>query len=195
MYGYYLTAMERYDEATTIFKKAKELDPLSVPISTDMGFSFYYGGNYDLAIKELQASLQMNPKFVLTHIWLGRSYQAKRIYPEAIAEYKKALDIAVEWPVALAALGSVYGESGDNINAQKILDTLHSLSTKKFVTAYGVALVYAALDKKEDAFLWLNKAFEERSNWLVWLKTDPRWVPIVHDKRFNELVNRVGLPE
>ncbi len=97
MYGYYLTAMERYDEATTIFKKAKELDPLSVPISTDMGFSFYYGGNYDLAIKELQASLQMNPKFVLTHIWLGRSYQAKRIYPEAIAEYKKALDIAVEW--------------------------------------------------------------------------------------------------
>ncbi len=103
----------------------------------------------------------------------------------------------MQWngPVALAALGSVYGESGDNINAQKILDTLHSLSTKKFVTAYGVALVYAALDKKEDAFLWLNKAFEERSNWLVWLKTDPRWVPIVHDKRFNELVNRVGLPE
>lgn len=195
MYGYYLTAMERYGEATTILKKAKEIDPLSVPINTDIGFSSYYSGNYDTAIKELLSSLQMNPKFVLAHLWLGRSYQGKKMYPEAIAQYKKALEVAVDWPVALAAIGNVYGESGDEVNAQKILDDLNSLSSEKFVTEYGIALVYASMNKKEQAFLWLNKAFDERSNWLVWLKTDPRWARIETDKRFQEMVNRVGLPE
>ena len=194
-YGYYLTAMTRYDEARIILKKAKQLDPLSVPITTDIGFSVYYSGNYDLAVKELQSSLQMNPNFGLTHLWLGRSYQAKKIYPDAIAEYKKALNVAVNWPVALAAIGSVYGESGDKANAQKILDTLNSLLSKKFVTSYGVALVYAGLGETEQAFAWLNKAYEERSNWLVWLKSDPRWAPLKSDKRFKELVNKVGLPQ
>ena len=80
-YGYYLTAMKRYDEAKVIFEKAKELDPLSVPITTDMGFSVYYSGDYDLAIKKLQAALQMNPKFLLAHIWMGRTYQAKENVP------------------------------------------------------------------------------------------------------------------
>ena len=194
-YGYYLTAMKRYDEAIIILKKAAELDPLSVPIATDIGFSFYYSGNYDLAIKKLQASLQMNPKFTLAHIWMGRCYQQKKIYPEAIAAYKKALEVAVDWPVALAAIGNVYGVSGQQEAAQKTLDTMMSLSSKKYVTSYGIALVQAGLGKTDLAFAWLNKAFEERSHWLVWLKTDPRWTVIRSDKRFTELINKVGLPD
>lgn len=194
-YGYYLTAMRRYDEARVILKKAEDLDPLSVPISTDMGFSFYYSGSYDQAINELKASLERNPKFTLAHLWLGRSYQAKNMYQEAISEYKKTLvGPSADWPVALAAIGNVYGESGNNENARKILDTLTLLSSKEFVTAYGVALVYASLGEKEQAFAWLNLAFEERSNWLVWLKSDPRWAKITSDKRYTEMVNKVGLP-
>lgn len=193
-YGYYLTAMKRYDEATTIFNKAAELDPLSVPISTDMGFSSYYSGNYDLAFKKLQASLQMNPNYPLAHIWLGRSYQAKKMYPEAIAEYKKALKVTADWPVALAQIGNVYGVSGNKAEAKKILDTLTSLSSKKFVTSYGMALVYVGLGENDQAFQWLNNAYNERSHWLVWLKSDPRWIPIRSDKRFASLVNNIGLP-
>lgn len=194
-YGYYLTAMKRYDEAQVIFQKAAALDPLSVPVKTDMGFSFYYSGSYDMAAKELEASLQMNPKFILAHLWLGRTYQAEKVYPEAISEYKKVLDVAVNWPVALAAVGNVYGVSGDKTNARNILDTLISLSSQKYVTAYGVALIYAGLGKNEETFTWLNKAFDERSHWLVWLKSDPRWAAIRLDKRFTALVNKVGLPD
>ena len=194
-YGYYLTAMERFDEANIILQKAANLDPLSVPISTDMGFSLYYKGDYDSAIKKLRASLQMNPKFPLAHIWLGRSYQAKQMYSEAIAEYKAALEVTPDWPVGLAQIGNVYGVSGNKIEAQKILDTLSLLSSKKFVTSYGMALVYLGLGKNEQAFLWLNKAYDERSHWLVWLKGDPRWIPIRSDKKFSRLVNNVGLPE
>lgn len=193
-YGYYLTAMERFDEARVILGKAAVLDPLSVQISTDMGFSVYYSGDYDLAIKKLQAALQMNPKFPLAHIWLGRSYQAKKMYPEAITEYKKALEVLGNVSVPLAQIGNVYGVSGNKVEAQKILDSLTSLSSNRFVTSYGVALVYAGLGENDKAFLWLNKAYDERSQWLVWLKGDPRWVPLRSDKRFSVLVNRVGLP-
>ncbi len=194
-YGYYLTAMKRYDEAKIILQKAAELDPLSVPIKTDIGFSFYYSGEYDKAIEQLQTSLQINPQFGLAHLWLGRSYQEKKMYAKAINGYKNTLHTMVNWPVALAAIGNVYGVSGEKEKAREILDTLSSLRSKKFVTSYGVALVFAGLDENEKAFLWLNKAYDERSHWLVWLKTDPRWAPLHSDRRFTELVNRVGLPK
>ena len=193
-YGYYLTAMERYDEAEVILKKAAALDPLSSQISTDIGFGLYYSGNYDQAMKALQASLDLNPKFALGHIWLGRVYQIKKMYPEAIVEFKKALEVTPEWPVALAQIGNVYGVSGHKEEAQKILETFSSLSEKKFVTSYGVALVHAGLGNKDQTFQWLNKAYEERSHWLVWLKTDPRWASIRSEKQYAELLARVGLP-
>ncbi|MBS1975578.1 MAG: tetratricopeptide repeat protein, partial [Bacteroidetes bacterium] len=194
-YGYYLTAMKRYDEATAIFKKAAELDPLSAPITTDMGFSLYYGGSYDSAIRQLNTSLKIDQKLSLSHLWLGRSFEAQKKYPEAIAEYKNALSANANWPVALAAIGHVYGEAGDRLQAQKILDSMIVLSSKQFVTAYGVALVYAGLNEHDHAFEWLDKAYSERSNWLVWLKTDPRWGSLKQDKRFVELINKVGLPQ
>lgn len=193
-YGYYLTAMKRYDEAKIIFKKAIELDPLSVPFRTDISFCYYYTGDYDNAIKKLQESIRMNPKFMLAHIWLGRTYQVKKMYPEAVKEYKKALEVTPDWPVALSQIGNVYGVSGNKAEAQKILESLVALSSNKFVTSYGVALVNMGLGDKEKAFEWLNKAYEERSHWLVWLRSDPRWDSIRTDKRFIELVSRVGLP-
>jgi tetratricopeptide (TPR) repeat protein len=114
---------------------------------------------------------------------------------QSIAEYKRALQITKQWPVAFAALGNIYGLSGDKKEAKNILDTLNLLSAQRFVTSYGVALIYAALNEKDQAFQWLSKAYDERSNWLVWLKSDPRWSIIRSDKRFADLVNKVGLPE
>lgn len=194
-YGVYLTAMKRYDEARIILKKASELDPLSAQISTDMGFSIYYSGDYDKAIKELQATIKINPRFGLAHLWLGRAYQQKKMYTEAVAEYENTLAAISNWPVALAAIGNVYGVSGKKEEAQRILDTLSSLSSGRFVTSYGVALIHSAMGENDQTFLWLDKAFQERSNWLVWLETDPRWNSIRSDKRFAELVKKVGLPE
>ena len=194
-YGYYLTAMERYDEADIILNKAAELDPLSVPIRTDIGFSLYYRRDYDEAIKKLQAALQMNPRYPLAHIWLGRSYQAKKMYPQAIDEFKNALSDAPNWPIGLSQIGNAYGVSGDKINGQRILDTLISLTQKQFISGYGMALVYQGLNENDQTLQWLNTAYQERSNWLVWVKSDPRWNPIRTDKRFIQLVTNVGLPQ
>jgi len=193
-YGYYLTAMQRYDEAIVVLQKAIELDPLSDPIQTDIGFSLYYGGKYEQAVEKLLITTTSRPRFGPAHLWLGRSYQQQKKYEQAIQEYKTVLKINANWPVALAALGNVYGVSGQQDKAQNILDTLRALSSKKFVTPYGMALVYNGLGKKDEALSLLYKAYEGRSNWLVWLKSDPRLQSIHTEKQFVELVNKVGLP-
>jgi TolB-like protein/Tfp pilus assembly protein PilF len=193
-YGYYLTMMGEYDEARSALRKAEDLDPLSVRIRTDMGFSMYYGGNYDKAIKEFQASLEMEPRYALTHVWFARLYQASKKYPEAIAQYRESLKYIRNWTVALAGIGNIYGEEGKKGEAMKMLDTLNSLSSKQFVTSYGVALVYTGLGDKDNTFDWLEKAYDERSNYLVWFHRDPRWASIRSDKRYMELVKKIGLP-
>jgi hypothetical protein len=76
-----------------------------------------------------------------------------------------------------------------------MLDSLNSFAAKKFVTSYGVALVHAGLGDKTRMYEWLNNAYDERSHWLVWLKTDPRWDDYRSDAQFAELLSRIGLPE
>ena len=194
-YGWYLTSRDRFKEAEEMIKKAEVLDPLSAPILTDMGFSYYYGKDFDKAIKHFRSSLELNPNLLLTHLLLGRVYQDKKMFKEAIDEYKIVLNTAKEWTVALAAIGNIYGLMGEKQEARKILDQMKILSDqKKFMTPYGVALVYAGLGETDETFAWLNKAYEEKAHWLVWLNLDQRWNSIRSDKRFAPLVAKVGLP-
>ena len=134
-----------------------------------------------------------NPNFPLAHVWLGRTYQQKRMYEEAVTEYKQAGTVLRDWPVTMAAIGNIYGLSHQSREALKILGELKELSKHKYVTSYGVALVYAGLGENDQAFAWLNKGYAERTHWLVWLKLDPRWDSLRSDPRFTELLRHVGL--
>ena len=135
----------------------------------------------------------MKPDFPLAHLWLGRTYQEKAMYDEALAEFKMVEAAFRGWPVAIAAIGFVDGVSGKRTEALKVLGDLKTLSQQKYVTSYGIALVYAGLGDRDRALAWLDKAYEERSHWLVWLKLDPRWDNLRADRRFSDLVRRVGL--
>lgn len=192
-YGYFLTAMERFPEARMSFENALQLDPLSQSVHTDMGFHLYYSRQYDQAIQTLQSAVEIDSVYPLAHLWLGRSYQEQKKYEESIQQYKLAMKVTKGWPVTCAAIGNVYGISGQKEKASKMLDQLMQESDSIYVTPYGVALVYAGLNEKEKAFAWLEKAYAGRSNWLVWLKLDPRWSTIRDDKRFAEMVSRIGL--
>jgi tetratricopeptide (TPR) repeat protein len=192
-YTYFLTAMGRFPEAGVSNQKAIQLDPLSSPINTDKGFLLYYSGQYNDAEKTLGETLQINPKNPLTHLWMGRTYQEKKQFNKAIDEYRQTLSYNNNWPVAWAAIGSAYGFAGQNMMAKNIIDTLLALSDKHYVTPYGIALVYASVNEKDKAFEWLNKALEERSHWLVWLKIDPRFKSLRNDMRFINLLEKIGL--
>jgi len=194
-YSYFLLAMGRTDEAWKKIIRARELDPLSVLISTDVGFNLYYHPDYDGAISQLRSTLEINPNFYLARLWIGRSYQQKGMFAEAIEEFEKADEALPDWIVTVAAMGNAYGEWGKRIEAERILQRLERLSRQKFVTHYGVALVHSALGDKDRAFEWLHRGYEGRSHWLVWLGRDPRWKQIRSDPRFAELTKRVGLPD
>ncbi len=193
-YSYYLMAMGRFDEAWKEVNRAHELDPLSVVISTDIGFNYFYRRDYDGSISQLRTILAVSPEFPLAHLWLGRAYQQKKMYSEAIDEFNKTDDALPGWVVTVAGIGNADGEWGHQAQAKQILARLDQMSHSKYVTPCGVALVYAGMDDNNQAFAWLNKAYEGRNHWLVWLNRDPRWDRLRSDPRFPELKKKIGLP-
>jgi len=147
----------------------------------------------DAAIQQLQMVTEMNADFALAHFWLGRAYQEKRRYNDAIAEFRRIEAALHGWPVVSAAIGHVHGVSGRTREALETLDGLERLRKERYVTPYGVALVHAGLGDKDEALAWLSRALVDRSHWLVWLKLDPRLDALRSDRRYADLLLAVGL--
>ena len=190
-YSVLLTARGRHDEALSEIGRAHELDPLSVPINTDIGFELYYARRYEEAISHLRSVLQTSPKFPLAHLWLGRAYEQKGMYPEAITEFEQAGTALKDWPVIIAAAGHAYGQWGHKSDATAALRRMNELTNEEYVTPYGIALIFAGMNDKEHAIQWLQNAYEDRSHWLVWLNLDPRFDNVRTDPRFQELLQRM----
>jgi tetratricopeptide (TPR) repeat protein len=132
---------------------------------------------------------------VAAHVFLGRAYEQKGSYTEAIAELKQALQLSEGGSSELAALGHAYAQSGDRAEAQKILKELNTRSTQTYVQPIWIAVIQAALGNKEEAFSWLRKAVGDRSVWLIYLKVDPIFDSLRTDARFADVARQVGLPK
>ena len=193
-YSIYLTAMLRPDEAKFEIDRALQLDPLSLIVNTDVGFQMFYARNYDDCIKQLRRTLQMDPAFPVAHLWLGRAYQQKGMFEESMAEYQ-ATDAALpNWVVTIAGIGNLQGLAKKSADAQLTLAELETMSKSRYVTPYGVALVYAGMGKNDEAFRRLKQAFDDRAHWLVWIRLDPRWDSLRSDQRYTEMIRRMGFP-
>lgn len=191
-YGWYFALLGRFPEGISEMKQAQERDPLSLVINSAMGWVFYLARDYDQAVGQYRKTLEMDPNFYLAHLWLGRAYEQKGEYAEAISELQKAKMLA-DTPETLSALGHVYAISSRRGDAIKILNELTELTRRRYVSPYFMATVYAGLDDKDQAFLWLERACEERSFGLVYLKVDPILDVLRADSRFTELLRRIGL--
>lgn len=192
-YALYLIQRGRTEESLTEIKRAQELDPLSLIINTDVGRVFYYARWYDQAIEQHQKTLEIDSNFVRAYLDLGQVYRQKALYEEAIAAFQKALKPAGNSTVLLALLGHAYGVSGRNDKAQKVLDELKQRSDQGYIPPGYFAWVYLGLGEKDQALDWLEKAYEERASWLVFLKVDPLFDSLREDPRFITLLKKVGL--
>ena len=195
-YGGYLEATGRKNEAIAEIKLAQELEPLSLTINFELGMSFYYARDYDKAIEQFQKTLELDQTFPAAHNFLPAAYEQKGMYSEAIAEFKKAIPLtaAAESTFSKAGLGHVYALTGKKSEARILLDDLKQLSAQQYVSATSVALIYAGLGEKQEAFAWLDKAYDQRAFQLQWIRLDPRWDNLHSDSRFQDLVRRIGLP-
>jgi len=188
-FGRYLTWMGRYDEATAELERAKQLDPLSPFISVEMGLPAFFMHRYDEALENARKTVEMNPSFFFAHFVLGDQYVQKGDYVSAITELQAAVQLE-DSPVILAGLGRAYAAAGETTKAYSIL---RELSTRPYPPPYDIALIYCSMGKKDQAFEWLEKAFEDRNDQLIWLKGDPRVDPLRSDPRFISLLKRLGL--
>lgn len=193
-YAVYLLASGQPDRAFGEVQVAHRLDPLSLAINTDIGFHHYYNARYAEAVAQLRAVLDMKSDFLLAHLWLARALLELRLFDDALAETAVAEAKAREWSVLVAARGFTYAIAGMSSEARAVLQEMEALSRQRFVTAYGIALVHAGLGQSDDAFRWLDNAFDERSHWLVWLRLDPRWKSLRGDPRFAALLARLKYP-
>ncbi len=194
-YSLYLMAMGRTQESMTEMNRARALDPLSVSMNFSLGWRLYMAHQYDQAIKQLGATIDMDPNFGLAHRVLGESYEQKGLYPEALDELRKAVAISHHSPPMLASLGHAYGVSGRKQNALKIIDQLKEESASRYVSPFYLAVVYAGMGEKNQALESLERAYQDRSNRVVFLKVDPQVDNLRSDPRFQALLQRLALPK
>ena len=191
-----LEVMGRRNEAMAERKRARELEPLNLTINFALGLTFYYDRDYDQAIEQFQKTLELDQNFPAVLTFLPAAYEQKGNYDKAIAEFKKAVLLQganAESSFSLSGLGHVYGVSGKKAEARAVLDKLKQKSRQEYISAVHIALVYAGLGEKDQAFAWLEEAYKERSFQMQGLKLDPRWDSLRSDPRFADLLRRVGL--
>ena len=189
----YFAATGRLDKAVDEDKRALELEPLSLIINSGMGCFLYWARRYDEAIAQIQKALEMDPHFTAAHFFIGLAYLQMEMYEKAIAEFQQAVTLSGDNPFMIASLARAYAASGKQSKAQKIIETLTDKEKHEYVSPLDVALVYAGMGAKDQAFEWLEKAYKERSAWLVFIGIEPGLDSLRSDSRFTELLRRIGL--
>jgi tetratricopeptide (TPR) repeat protein len=174
-------------------KRARDLDPLSLDINAQLGVVYRDGRYYDAAIEQCHQALELDPAFEIAHWCLGMAYESKGMYEKAIAELKTAVATG-GCPCKAAALAHAYAVTGQRARALDILKELKIKADQGYQLSYLIAGVYAGLRDHEDAFEWLNKAYNQRDDQLTWLKLDPFIDELRSDPRLAELMHRMGLP-
>jgi TolB-like protein/DNA-binding winged helix-turn-helix (wHTH) protein/Tfp pilus assembly protein PilF len=192
-YASYLMSRGRIDESIAASNRARELDPFSLAINVQRGFLLENARRYGEAIEQLRAVTAMDPNHYQAYWSLGHTYAANGQFAEAVAAAEKAVQLSDRAPGALGILGLAYGLAGRKAEALRIANELLELNKTRYVTPAALVNVYLGLDDKEQAFVWLEKAFQERSNYVAYLKVFPIVDPIRSDRRFADLVGKVGL--
>jgi TolB-like protein/class 3 adenylate cyclase/Tfp pilus assembly protein PilF len=192
-YADYLKAMGRFDEALSEMRQALELDPVSMAVNTGLGHVIYLSRDYDAAIDRYRKALAIDPKFGPAHLWFGRPFLQKGMFDEAIAEIQQAVDLSQGSTISLAVLAHAYASAGKEAEARKILEDLLERAKTCYLPSYWIALIYTGLGDVARSIAWLERAYEERSSWVVWIKVEPRFDPLRSDPRFASLLRRMRL--
>jgi adenylate cyclase len=193
-YGWTFASQGRFDEAIANEKKALQLDPLSSLLNTDLAWFFYLARRYDEAIAQIHNTLELDPNNAFAHCVAGWCLTAKGKITKAAAEFQRGITLD-DLPWYRGSLGYTSAVLGDRVKANQILGELENLSKQRYVSPSNVATVYLGLGQKENAFVWLEKAFDDRDPVLWWIKSDQLYDGMRHEPRFQALMRKIGYVE
>ena len=192
-YGDYLSIKSRHDEALGEASRALELDPLNLMIGTWVALRYYQAGEYSRAIEQGRNSVELDSNFAAAHLLLGEGYVQAGLRGEGVSELKQAASLSGGSPLYTAQVAVALAAAGRRGEALRIAHELETLSSKRYVSPYGLAQIYAALKSDEDTFKWLQAAYHDRAVWMGYLAVDPIFDRYRSDHRFQDLLRRIDL--
>ena len=192
-YGYFLVVNNRFPEALQQTSLALEIDPASPLLQNVQGEIFYYQRSFDASINQELKTLNRNPSFLYCRIWLASAYREKKMYKQALEQLDLARRQNNNSPALLGLYAHALAVSGDTPAARAVLSQMTQLSSNTYVPALYFAAVYAGLGDKDRTFEWLQKAYTEQNDRLVYLGVDPIADSLRADPRFQDLMKRSGL--
>jgi eukaryotic-like serine/threonine-protein kinase len=194
-YAYFLCHMGKHDDAIRESKRAQDLDPLSLLVRTNLAVMLHYSRRYDEAIAQYRKVLELDSKDTTeARFQLARAYMTKRMFPNALAEIERMRATNPSDVNLTSLLAMAYGFEGKRKEATKLIYELTDKRRREYVRPYILAEDYAALGEKNEAMDWLEKAYEERDDWINWIKVDPNLDALRSEPRFATLLHRVGFP-
>jgi TolB-like protein len=193
-YSIYLRVIGQFEESLAEIETALRLEPVSLTINSGLGAHFFFARRPDRAIEQFSKTIELDANFPYAHFMLGLAHGQKGKYEKAITELRKAIRLLSNNSEALSRLGYIYASAKRRAAARMILHKLKELRKRRYVAAYDVAVVYAALGEKEGAFAWLETAFAEHDETLCQLGIDPMIDSLRSDPRFTDMLYRIGLP-
>src|SRR6202140_2464998 len=188
-----LGLLGRPKEALVEMRKAENLDPLSLIINADLAEFLLLTHSYDESVKQGRKIIEMDSTFAIGHKQLGDAYLLKQMDKEAVAELQESVRLSGGSPICIADLARAYVASGKMNEAMKLLSDLKKSSNVSFTNAPQIAMIYASMGDNDQAMHWLERAYEERFNPSILLRSG--FDPLRSDPRFEELMRRIGLPE
>lgn len=191
--AYLYASQERFDEAFQKLRHAQALDPLSIPITANASELLYRAGRFDEAIIQAEKALEMDPAFAKALYWRTMVWLVTGKYAEAIEFAKFAMRNPEAKTLATLLLAIALGRAGQPEAARRILFEVEEQAVNTYVPPFYLALIAANLGDHAAAFAWLEKAYQERSGWMPWLKLEPLLDNLRTDARFNDLLRKIGL--
>ncbi len=194
-YSGFLGVMNRPDDRLAEIKKAYDLDPLSPPISLNVGLAHFERGELSLAVGQFNKTLEISPNFFVVHIALAIAYLKDRRADEALMEAQKAVELSKRHGYALATLSQVLAASGNRKEALRLVREIEQNPLKGESDEYFISAMYAGMGEKDQAFVELEKSYQKHNTFLTNLRIDALMEPLRNDPRYKDMIRRMGLPE
>jgi TolB-like protein/Tfp pilus assembly protein PilF len=190
----WLLCQGRIDEALSWSRRARELDPVGVT-GLSNGWILFHARRYDEAIQELRSVVAVRPNYAWAHWFLGFALIGKGQPEEAIPELEKTVSMMHRSPGSVELLATAYASAGRRREAIRLINELKERRQKSYVPAGAFINPYLALRNYDEAFVWFERAYQEQSTILQFLKVHPFFDPVRNDPRFKDLLRRVNFPE
>jgi DNA-binding winged helix-turn-helix (wHTH) protein/tetratricopeptide (TPR) repeat protein len=189
-YGLLLAWTGRLDEALIELRCAQQLDPFSPIVGANVAWALYAARRYDEAIAECLKTIEMTPNFYRAHVYLGWAYEQIGDFAAAISELRLAMELH-GGGAEVTGIGHAYARVGRIDEANRVIAELRQRASRGYISPYAFALIYAGLNDSDNTFAWLERAYEDRTHWLVFLQVEPRFDRLREDPRFIDLLRRV----